>query len=64
MLRISAGVILLMVGSIWILQGFDVAFAPESFMTDNRSWSVAGLVTVIVGTGLVWWGVRSQRKQK
>jgi hypothetical protein len=61
MLRIASGLILLLAGTIWILQGFDVVFAPESFMTGDRFWSGAGAVAVVGGVGLVWWGVRSKR---
>lgn len=59
--RIVIGVALLIGGTIWILQGLDVAFAPESFMTGNRFWSGTGIGAVVAGAGLVWWGVRSRR---
>lgn len=62
MLRIASGVILIIAGVIWILQGLDVAFAPESFMTGDRFWSGAGVLAAVGGVGLVWWGVRSQRR--
>ena len=61
MIRIAMGVVLLIAGTIWILQGLNIAFAPESFMTGDRFWSGAGLTTVAVGAGLIWWGVRSRR---
>ena len=47
MLRIAAGLILLLAGTVWILQGFDVAFAPESFMTGDRVWIGAGAAAVV-----------------
>lgn len=59
MLRIVSGVVLVVAGTIWILQGLNVAFAPDSFMTGDRSWTWVGAVAVIVGVGLAWWGVRS-----
>ncbi len=61
MLRIASGVVLLIAGAVWILQGLNVAFAPESFMTGDRLWVGAGAVAVIGGLVLFWWGARSQR---
>lgn len=61
MLKIVSGVALALAGTIWILQGLNVAFAPQSFMTGDRTWSWGGAVAVVVGVGLVWWGVRSRR---
>ncbi len=56
MLRIAAGVLLLIAGTIWILQGLDIAFAPESFMTGERWWVLWGALAVAGGGGLVWVG--------
>ncbi|MGD2061368.1 MAG: hypothetical protein PVF87_10915 [Acidimicrobiia bacterium] len=64
MLRIVSGVVLVLAGAIWILQGLNVAFAPESFMTGDRSWSWIGTGAVVAGSGLVWWGIRTQRRNK
>lgn len=47
------GVLLVVAGGIWVLQGFDVAFAPSSFMTGNRQWIVYGVLTVAAGLGLI-----------
>ena len=56
MLRIAAGVLLLIAGTIWILQGLDIAFAPESFMTGERWWVLWGALAVAGGGSLVWVG--------
>jgi hypothetical protein len=64
MFRIATGVVLAIVGAIWILQGFNVAFAPGSFMTGDRFWSGTGVVAVIGGVGLVLWGVRSKGRSE
>jgi hypothetical protein len=53
-LTLAAGVFLVLAGSIWILQGLDVAFAPQSFMTDNRSWVLWGAIAVILGVLLAF----------
>ena len=58
MLRLSAGIVLIVAGTIWVLQGFEVAFAPESFMTGDRWWVMWGLVAMVAGAGLVWVGWR------
>ena len=58
MIRIASGIVLVLVGTVWILQGFDVAFAPESFMTGDRLWVGAGVVAIAAGLGLTWWGWR------
>jgi hypothetical protein len=57
-LPLATGIVLVITGLIWILQGFDVAFAPQSFMTANRIWAVWGIVALLVGFGLI---VRSRR---
>ena len=54
-----AGFFLLLAGSVWILQGFDVAFAPESFMTGNSTWIIWGVLAVVVGVVLLFRGRRS-----
>ncbi len=57
--KLAAGVLLVIAGTIWILQGLDVAFAPESFMTDNRMWVLWGSVAVASGIVMLWWSRRS-----
>jgi len=49
----ALGIILGIVGVIWILQGFDFYFAPQSFMTGDRAWIVIGAVAVVAGVALV-----------
>jgi hypothetical protein len=48
---IVAGVVLLLAGVIWILQGINVL--PGSFMTGQTKWAVIGVVTAIVGIVLL-----------
>ena len=53
------GVLLLIIGSIWFLQGINVL--PGSFMTGQTRWAVRGGILVFVGiAGLVW----ANRKRK
>lgn len=52
-MRLAAGVLLLIAGGIWILQGLDIAFAPKSFMTGNPWWVLWGAVAVALGAALL-----------
>lgn len=59
-MKLAAGIILVIAGVVWILQGFDVAFAPRSFMTDDRQWVLWGGLALISGAGLIWWWLRGR----
>ena len=50
------GVIALLVGAIWILQGAGVL--PGSFMTGQRMWLVIGIVVAIAGLALTYRGLQ------
>jgi hypothetical protein len=54
----ALGIILGFVGIIWILQGLDFQFAPQSFMTGDPIWVVLGAVGVLAGGALLWRGSR------
>jgi hypothetical protein len=45
------GICLLVVGSIWFLQGINVI--PGSFMTGQRTWVVIGGLVLIIGIGIL-----------
>jgi hypothetical protein len=57
----AAGIILAVIGLVWILQGLDVAFAPQSFMTGDMAWVVWGALAMLAG-GFLFWRARSGRK--
>lgn len=47
------GVLLVLLGSIWILQGINVL--PGSFMSGQMRWAVRGGILLVVGIfALVW----------
>jgi hypothetical protein len=46
-----AGILLLFVGCVWILQGINVL--PGSFMTGQTKWAVIGAVTLVIGIVLI-----------
>lgn len=50
----ATGIFLILGGAVWVLQGLNVAFAPESFMTDNRWWVVGGILAIALGIVLVF----------
>jgi hypothetical protein len=58
-IMLATGIFLMVGGAIWVLQGLNVAFAPESFMTDNRWWVVWGALSIVIGIALV---VRSRKR--
>ena len=52
-------VLLLLIGSIWFLQGINVL--PGSFMTGQMRWAVRGGILIFLGlAGIVW----ANRKRK
>jgi hypothetical protein len=52
-MRLAAGILLIIAGLIWVLQGLNVAFAPKSFMTASPWWVLWGAVAVALGGSLV-----------
>jgi hypothetical protein len=55
----AVGVVLVVIGAVWILQGIGVL--GGSSMTGSRLWTINGLIAVFVGLGLVWLAVRVRR---
>ena len=46
-----AGVLCLLVGGVWFLQGISVL--PGSYMTGQTKWAVYGALLLLVGIGLL-----------
>ena len=44
------GVLCLLVGGVWILQGINVL--PGSFMTGQTKWAIYGALLAVAGIGL------------
>jgi len=56
MLLVGAGVVLVVLGAVWTLQGTGVL--AGSPMTGEQVWTVIGLLLVVGGLALVARGVR------
>ncbi len=59
-MRVAAtglGVLLVLAGIIWLLQGLNVL--PGSFMTGQSFWAFVGAVCLVLGGGLLHWGLRA-----
>ena len=54
------GVLLVLVGIVWILQGLDVL--PGSFMTGQIQWAAYGAIALAIGCGLLYVGRRGGHK--
>jgi hypothetical protein len=54
------GVIAMLAGAVWILQGTGVL--PGSFMTGQRMWLIIGIIVGIVGLALAYNGIRRPAK--
>ncbi len=55
------GVLLLLIGSIWFLQGINVL--PGSFMSGQTRWAVRGGILVFAGVAGLVWANRKRRNQ-
>jgi hypothetical protein len=53
---IGLGVIALLLGAVWLLQGINVL--PGSFMTGQSFWAMMGAILIVVGAVLCFFGLR------
>jgi len=53
MIWLIGGVLLAIGGSVWVLQGLNIAFAPKSIMTGDPLWVVLGIIAIVGGVALV-----------
>jgi hypothetical protein len=53
-------VLLILTGGVWFLQGINIL--PGSFMTGQVQWAIYGSIAVLVGTGLLAWNRRREKK--
>jgi hypothetical protein len=57
-LTLIAGLVLLLLGSIWALQGLGLL--RGSVMTGQNLWLVIGAIVALVGVGLVYMSLRAR----
>ena len=50
------GVLCVLIGCIWILQGINVL--PGSFMTGQTKWAIYGAIVLVAGVGVLVAGNR------
>ena len=48
------GLAMVLMGGIWILQGFNIAFL-DSFMANDKQWALWGAILALVGVGQIVW---------
>jgi hypothetical protein len=54
-----AGVLALVFGTFWALQGAGIVQWPaSSMMISNHAWVLYGAATAIIGVGLIWYSRR------
>lgn len=53
-----SGVLCLLVGCVWILQGINIL--PGSFMTGQTKWAIYGALLAVAGIGLL---ITANRRQ-
>jgi hypothetical protein len=53
------GAVLVLMGSIWFLQGVNVL--PGSFMTGQTRWAVRGGIAAITGIAVLLWANRKRK---
>jgi len=57
-LALVFGVLLALLGLVWIGQG--VGLIKGSFMTGSGFWGSVGVVVLVAGGGLLWFGLRQR----
>ncbi len=57
--RAIGGAIVIATGGVWMAQGSGL-LPGNSFMVGDPTWVVLGAVGVVIGVGLMWWGLRGQ----
>jgi hypothetical protein len=57
------GLLMVAMGGIWILQGFNIAFL-DSFMANDKQWALWGAILALVGIGQVYWSNSRARYYK
>jgi hypothetical protein len=54
------GVVMILMGTVWMLQGMNLAFRV-GFMVGDYHWTIYGAILALVGIGQVVWSNTRQR---
>ena len=54
------GVLMVVMGGVWILQGLNVAFL-DSFMAGDPQWALWGAILALLGVGQAAWSATRKR---
>jgi hypothetical protein len=60
-LPLTLGLLAIVVGAVWTLQG--LGYLGGSVMTGVTAWAVIGPIVVLVGLGLLGFGLRARRRR-
>ena len=60
LVKIVGGILLILMGVVWMLQGFGASYVPTSFMTKAPEWIFIGLIAATVGVYLIIRVVKDQ----
>ena len=61
-LPMALGVLLIVVGAVWALQGINVL--TDGAMSNDSKWGIIGAVVAVIGLILIILGVRSRSRSK
>lgn len=57
-MTLVTGIVLILAGVVWVLQGLDIAFTANSFMAGDTTWAIIGAGAIVTGGLLVWRALR------
>ena len=57
------GLAMMLMGGIWILQGFNIAFL-DSFMANDKQWVLWGAVLIAFGLAQIGWSNTREKYYK
>ena len=58
-LMLLVGVLAVLLGLLWVGQGYGyINWPASSFMVNQTKWAYYGLATAVIGIGLIWYSRR------